>query len=141
MKQLIEGSPLTVVGDGSQSRDFVYVTDVANAFILASISEFDGEVFNIGGGNPRSINEIVSILNKNVLSLPQRPGEPKITWADITKANKMLGWYPVIGLEEGISKMLAEIEYWNDAPLWSREKISVATKNWFKYLGDSYEND
>ena len=105
LKQIIEKTPLTVVGDGNQSRDFVYVTDVAKAFYLAAVSNVSGEVFNIGGGNPRKINDIVKILNTHSVQIPERPGEPRITWADITKARNVLSWVPIISLEDGIKKM------------------------------------
>jgi UDP-glucose 4-epimerase len=141
MKQLIEKVPLTVVGDGEQSRDFVYVTDVAKAFLLAATSESHGEIFNVGSGNPRTINEIVSILKTDSIYLPERPGEPKVTWANIRKAKNILGWNPTVTLENGIAKMLAEINYWRTAPLWTEEKIASATSDWFKHLGKADKND
>ena len=140
LKQIIEKTPLTVVGDGNQSRDFVYVTDVAKAFYLAAVSNVSGEVFNIGGGNPRKINDIVKILNTHSVQIPERPGEPRITWADITKARNVLSWVPIISLEDGIKKMLDDIDYWENAPLWNSNSIANATQDWFKFLGNQNAN-
>jgi UDP-glucose 4-epimerase len=134
LKQLIEKQPLTVVGDGTQKRDFVYVTDVAKAFVLAAKTAIHNEVFNIGGGDPISINQIVSILSSEHVSIPERPGEPKITWADISKAENLLDWIPQISIETGIRKMLENLEYWKDAPLWNPDSIFQETKEWFHFL-------
>lgn len=134
LKQLIENKPLTIVGDGNQKRDFVYATDVAKAFVLAAKSDIYGEAFNIGGGNPVSVNEIASFLNSESISIPERPGEPSTTWADISKAKELLHWLPQVGLEEGITRMLTELDYWKDAPLWDPESISRETKEWFQFL-------
>jgi len=134
LKQLIENQPLTIVGTGEQKRDFVYVTDVARAFVKASKTSVCGEVFNIGAGDPVSVNKIVSILKSESISIPERPGEPKITWADINKARELLDWNPEVSLEEGIGRMLENIEYWKDAPLWDPVSISRETSQWFKYL-------
>jgi len=134
LKQILSAQPLTIVGDGSQTRDFVYVTDVAKAFLLAAINKVHGEIFNIGSGDPKSIIEIVSFLDHHYTNIPDRPGEPRATWADISKARTMLGWTPTVDLSEGIKKMLSEIDYWKDAPLWTPESIIEASKNWFKYM-------
>jgi len=134
LKQLIENKPLTIVGDGNQKRDFVYATDVAKAFVLAAKSDVYGEVFNIGGGNPVSVNEIASLLSSESISIPERPGEPSTTWAEISKAKELLHWIPQVSLRQGITKMLAELEYWKDAPLWDPESISRETKEWFQFL-------
>ena len=79
----------------------------------------NGEIFNIGNGHPRSINELVKLLGGDVVYIPKRPGEPDVTHADITKANKMLDWSPKISLEDGIKIVLENIDYWEDAPLWT----------------------
>jgi UDP-glucose 4-epimerase len=76
----------------------------------------------------------VSILNSEFVSIPERPGEPKITWADISKARKLLEWEPEVSLEDGIRRMLDNIEYWSDAPLWDPVSISRETSEWFQYL-------
>ena len=135
LKQKLANHPFTVVGDGNQKRDFIYVTDLAEAFYKAAvIEEVNGEIFNIGNGHPRSINELVKLLGGDVVYIPKRPGEPDVTHADITKANKMLDWSPKISLEDGIKIVLENIDYWEDAPLWTPKKIETETETWFKYL-------
>lgn len=135
-KQKLAGKPFTVVGDGSQVRDFVYASDVARAFFMAAEADADGEVFNLGAGNPQSVNRLVDLLGGDVTYIPKRPGEPDATHADISKIQSKLGWAPLISFEEGVAKMVAQIDRWQDAPLWEPESISEATKTWFKYLGD-----
>jgi UDP-glucose 4-epimerase len=135
LKQMLEGKPFTLVGDGEQSRDFVFATDVANAFYLAGIKGKSGEIYNLGSGNPRKIIDIVKILGGEISFLKERPGEPNSTWANISKIQNELGWEPTVTLEQGISKMLEDIGYWKDAPLWESESIALATKAWFEFLG------
>lgn len=133
-KQKLANVPYTVVGDGTQSRDFIYVTDVARAFFAAAKSLKTGEIFNLGAGNPQSINKLVELLGGSVVYLPKRPGEPDCTWADITKITTDLDWKPTIDFKDGVAKMVAEIDNWKDAPLWNPETIEEATKTWFKFM-------
>ncbi|MFQ5955527.1 MAG: NAD-dependent epimerase/dehydratase family protein, partial [Kiloniellales bacterium] len=135
LKQKLEGKPFTVVGDGTQRRDFVYATDVADAFVRAADAAHDGEVYNVGAGNPQSINRLVELIGGEVVHIPRRPGEPDCTWADIAKSKTRLGWTPKVSFEEGVQRMMAEIEAWRDAPLWDPASIASATKSWFAYLG------
>lgn len=134
LRQKLAGKPFTVVGDGTQKRDFIYVTDVAKAFLAAAETEAVGERFNMGAGNPQSINRLVELLEGPVTYIPKRPGEPDCTWADITKITRMLNWKPVMPFEEGVSNMLKDISHWKDAPLWEPSSIADATKTWFKYM-------
>jgi UDP-glucose 4-epimerase len=133
-KQKLAGKPFTVVGDGTQSRDFIYVTDVARAFFAAADTDITGERFNVGAGNPQSINKLIELLKGTVVYVPKRPGEPDCTWADITKITSRLQWQPTITFEAGVAKMVAEIENWKDAPLWDPESIKTATKTWFHFM-------
>ncbi len=134
-KQKLSGQPFTVVGDGTQRRDFLYVTDVARAFLAAARTSKVGEIYNLGAGNPQSINYLVQLLGANAISyIPKRPGEPDCTWADISKITRDLHWRPSVSFEQGVSLMLAEIEKWQDAPLWDAQSIAQATKTWFQYL-------
>jgi UDP-glucose 4-epimerase len=134
LAQKLAGKSFTVVGDGSQTRDFTYVTDVVEAFIAAASSTFSGEVFNVGSGETISVNAIVSMLGGPKVNIPKRPGEPDCTYADISKIKSMLNWTPKISIDVGLSEMLEDIEYWSNAPVWEPENIAIATASWFKYL-------
>jgi UDP-glucose 4-epimerase len=135
LRQKLAGMPFTVVGDGSQTRDFVYVTDVAAAFLAAVETRIVGERFNVGAGNPQSINRLIELLGGEVTYVPKRPGEPDCTWANIDKITRLVGWRPVVSFEEGVRHMTGEIDRWNDAPLWDPASIAKATETWFRYLG------
>jgi len=135
LKQKLENKPLTIVGDGSQKRDFIYVTDVAMAFFKASKNIDNGQIYNLGAGNPQSINKLVEIIGGEVTYLPARPGEPDYTWADIKKISKELDWFPKVSFQEGVSIMLSKIENWKDAPLWDIDSINKTTKTWFQFMG------
>ena len=135
LAQKLNNKPFTVVGNGEQTRDFTFVTDVVDACVTAAKSNVVNEIFNVGSGGTYSINKLVSILSGDVVHLPKRPGEPDCTFADITKIKNMLGWVPKVSFEKGVQVMLDNIGYWRKAPVWSAEKIEVATKDWFKYLG------
>jgi UDP-glucose 4-epimerase len=134
LTQKLNGKPYTIVGDGNQTRDFIYVSDVAEAFVTAGFSTVDQEAFNVGTGSPQSINKLVSLLGGEKVHIPQRPGEPACTWADIRKIQSQLGWGPKVSFEEGVQKILKHIDYWREAPVWTPESIHEATQDWFKYL-------
>ena len=134
LKQKLAGKPFTVVGDGTQTRDFLYVTDVAEAFLAAAETGTSGEVWNLGAGNPQSVNRLVELLQGPIVHIPKRPGEPDCTFADITKIKKELGWRQKVSFEEGVGRILADIDYWRDAPLWDPQSIAQATSGWFKAL-------
>ncbi|OSM04219.1 SDR family oxidoreductase [Magnetofaba australis] len=136
LAQKLNGKPYTVVGDGEQTRDFTYVTDVASAFHAAAESGIVGEALNVGSGDHQSINRLVQLLGGEITYIPKRPGEPDCTFADTTKILAKLDWRPTISFEEGVGKMLAAIEDWRDAPLWEPASIAKATKTWFDCLGD-----
>ncbi len=134
LKQKLKKYPFTIVGNGKQTRDFTYVTDVVEAFIKSINYKKNCQIFNIGSGKTISINRICALLGGKKQRIPIRPGEPTITFADIRKASKELNWKPKIRIEEGIKKILKDINYWSKAPLWTKEKIYIATKDWFKFL-------
>jgi len=136
LAQLLNNKPLTVVGDGEQTRDFTYVTDIVDACYSAAISNIVQEILNVGSGNTYSINYLVSLLGGKKVHIPKRPGEPDSTFADITKIKKMLGWTPKVTIEEGVKIMLDNIEQWRDAPVWDESSIEEATKDWFECLGN-----
>ena len=136
LAQKLHGKPFTVVGDGTQTRDFTYVTDVANAFVHAARSTLHGQALNVGSGHHYSVNTLVKLLGGDVLMIPKRPGEPDCTFADTQKIRELLGWAPQVSFEEGVGHMLACIDKWREAPVWNPESISQATSTWFKYLGE-----
>lgn len=136
LAQLLNDKPLTVVGDGEQTRDFTYVTDVVDACYSAAVSDIVQEVLNVGSGNTYSINYLVELLGGKKVHIPKRPGEPDSTFADITKIKNLLGWEPKISIEDGVQIMLNNIEQWRDAPVWDENSIEEATKDWFECLGE-----
>ena len=135
LAQKLSNKPFTVVGDGTQTRDFTYVEDVTSALIATSESSLEGDIINIGSDNTYSINQVVELLGGEAVYIPKRPGEPDSTWADISKAKKLLDWRPTITIEKGIKNLLDNIDYWSEAPVWDADSISEATKKWFEYLG------
>ncbi len=139
LAQKLAGKPFTVVGDGTQSRDFTYVTDVADAFVTAAASDLSGEIFNIGSGGHYSVNRLVELLGGDVVHIPPRPGEPEITFADTSKIERTLDWQAQVSFEEGVRRMLEHIELYRDAPVWEPETIAEATADWFRYLGGGQE--
>jgi UDP-glucose 4-epimerase len=134
LRQKLEGRPFTVVGDGTQRRDFIYATDVADAFRRAAETSKTGEVWNVGAGRPQSVNRLVELLGGPVTHIPRRPGEPDVTWADLGKITRDLGWQPRVTFEDGVARMLGDIERWRDAPLWDAESIANASRMWFACL-------
>lgn len=136
LAQKLAGKPLTVVGDGTQSRDFTFVTDVARAFLAAAQSDASGEAFNVGSGGHYSVNRIVDLIGGERVGIPKRPGEPDITFADTAKLRAATGWAPAVSFEEGVDILLQDIDAWRDAPVWTPEAIADATADWFKYLSD-----
>ena len=136
LAQKLNHKPYTVVGDGEQTRDFTFVTDVADAFILAAESDLNGEFLNVGSGNTYSVNRLVELLEGDVEYIPKRPGEPNCTFADVSKIERLLGWKAKVPFEKGVQKMIEKIENWKTAPVWNSNSIQDATASWFKFLGD-----
>lgn len=134
LAQKLAGKPFTVVGDGQQRRDFVFVTDLARAFLMAAEADHTGEVYNVGAGNPQSVNRLVELLGGDVIYVPKRPGEPDCTWADISRIRSQIGWEPQVSFEDGVGEMLQKIDYWSDAPVWDPASIRDATRTWFSML-------
>jgi UDP-glucuronate 4-epimerase len=109
MRWIDEGKPIQLFGDGSQARDFTHVEDIARGTIVAMNTQTGFEVINLGGGEkPISINVMISMLEQHlgkkamVENLPFHKADMKETWADISKAKKLLNWSPKIGFSEGI---------------------------------------
>jgi UDP-glucose 4-epimerase len=135
LAQKLNGKPFTVVGDGKQTRDFTFVTDVAEAFLKAAESDISGEAMNVGSNNHYSVNRLVELLGGDVVHIPKRPGEPDCTYADVSKIRRLLGWETKVSFEEGVRRMLERLNDWRDAPVWDPGSISKATASWFRYLG------
>ena len=135
LKQKLAGAPFTVVGDGTQTRDFLYATDVAEGFFAAAETPLSGKIWNVGAGRPQSVNRLVELLGGEAVHIPKRPGEPDCTFADISQIEHDLGWSPKVSFEEGVARVLANIDYWREAPLWTADSIADATKSWFDALG------
>ena len=109
------------------------------AFLAAAESADRGRVWNVGAGNPQTVNRLVELLGGPRVAIPKRPGEPDCTWADIARIKADLGWSPRISFEEGVSRILANIDYWREAPLWDPDSIAKATKTWFEMLSPDAE--
>jgi UDP-glucose 4-epimerase len=135
LAQKLAGKPFTVVGDGRQTRDFTYVTDVVEAMVLAARSDRAGECFNVGSGGTYSINALVDLLGGPAVHLPRRPGEPDCTFADTRRIRAALGWEPRVPFPEGVARMLEHIELWRQAPVWEPPAVLEATRDWFRILG------
>lgn len=136
LAQKLANKPYTVVGDGTQSRDFTFVTDIVDAcYTAAHNDDAIGESINVGSGNHYSVNRLVELLGGEKTHIPKRPGEPDCTFADTAKISRILNWKPKVTFEEGVGEMLKHIDYWREAPVWDTASISEATKDWFKYLG------
>lgn len=135
LAQKLSNKPYTIVGDGRQTRDFTYVSDIVSAILKASKSNLKSQILNVGSGKSVSILRIVSLLGGKKTYIKKRPGEPERTFADIKLIKNKFRWKPKIGIEQGIKLLINDINYWKNAPIWTPKKINKATKLWFKYLG------
>jgi len=109
LRQKEAGEQLTIVGDGTQRRDFTNVNDVVRANIMAAETDNKdaiGEVFNIGTGRNNSVNDIADMIHLNQTNIPPREGEAKTTLADVSKIKSMIGWEAQVKIEDWIKKQL-----------------------------------
>ena len=134
LAQKLANKPLTVVGNGNQTRDFIHVSDLVKAIIKAALSKKIGKIYNIGGGKEIRINKIVKLIGGKKIYIPKRPGEPDRSLANISKIKQDLNWRPKIKIEEGVKDLLSNIHYWKNAPVWTPRSIKRATKVWFRFL-------
>jgi UDP-glucose 4-epimerase len=111
-KAMAEGKPLPILGTGEQLRDFIYVTDICEAFLLCAESPYRGEIYNLGGGNPRSVMSIAKLLGHPVEHKPMRGHEPFVTWSDNTKLTIHTGWVPTSDFELRVKDMAADLGAW-----------------------------
>ena len=134
LAQKLANKPLTIVGNGNQTRDFIHVNDLIHGIYKAALSKKIGEIYNIGGGKEIKINKIAKLIGGKRIYIPKRPGEPDRSLADISKIKKHLNWQPKIDIEEGTKDLLKRIDSWKRAPVWTPKSIKKATKVWFKFL-------
>jgi len=109
---ILNEKPITLYGDGTQTRDFTFVSDIVDANLKAASSGISGSVFNIGGGSRITVNELVHIIEKKcgkkgaMVYQDTQKGDVMDTLADITKAKEILGWAPQISIQEGIHSFI-----------------------------------
>ena len=136
LAQRLANKPLTIVGNGNQTRDFIHVYDLVNGIIKAALSNKVGKIYNIGAGKEIKVNKLSKLIGGKKVHIPKRPGEPSRSLADISKIKKDLKWKPKIKIEEGVKNLLSIIHYWKNAPVWTPKSIKKETKTWFKLLGE-----
>ena len=134
LAQKLAGKPLTIVGDGEQTRDFTYVTDIADAMFTAVHSDASGKIYNVGSGNHYSVNSLAALIGGETVHIPKRPGEPDSTFAATARIAADMNWKPKVTFEQGVQHVLDNIDYWREAPVWNPDSIAEATQDWFKYL-------
>ena len=134
LAQKLHGKPFTVVGDGTQRRDFVYVTDVARAFLLAADDRPRERGLQPGRRQSADRQPLGRAAGGgDVVHVPKRPGEPDCTWADITKIQRDLGWGPRSPSRRA-SRRCSSNRVLAEAPVWDPASIEAATKTWFEFL-------
>jgi UDP-glucose 4-epimerase len=110
LAQKMRAEPLTIVGDGNQTRDFTYVTDVAEAFYAAARSSLTNDILNVGSSSSYSINQLALLLGGPVNYVPKRPGESEYSAANVEKIYKKLSWKARVPFEEGVELLLEKME-------------------------------
>ena len=123
LAQKISNKPLTIVGNGKQTRDFLHVYDLVKAIFLASQKLKPGTILNLGGGKEVSVNKIANLISNKKVYIPKRPGEPDRSLANINLAKKLLNWKPKVSLENGVQNLLENINQFKKAPVWTPNKI------------------
>ena len=119
LAQKLAEKPLTIVGDGKQTRDFIHIFDLVDAMVKVAQNGKSGEVYNVASGQETSINSIADIIGGNKVEIPKRPGEPDRSLADISKIKAHFNWQPKITINEGIKMLLKNINEWKEAPVWT----------------------
>ena len=134
LAQRLASIPLTIVGNGKQTRDFIHVSDLVNAVLKAAYSKKTGKIYNLAGGKEIQVNKIARLIGGKTVNIPKRPGEPDRSLGDIKKIKKDLNWKPKVKIENGVEDLLRNIKSFKNAPIWTPKKIKKATKSWFKLL-------
>lgn len=117
IQRILQGQPVPIYGDGKQTRDFTYVDDCVEATVsVLNADHVIGETINIGGKERASVQDVLSIINElmkeeiNLKFIGQPKGEPKHTWADIAKADKLLNYHPTVSLRSGLEKEIRDLK-------------------------------
>jgi len=111
-KLIDEGKEICLYGNGETSRDYTYISDIVEGIMSALNKDFNYEIFNLGNSNPTTLSRLISLIEKNlgkaakIKYLPEQPGDPPITFADISKSKRMLNYNPKIKIEEGIKRFV-----------------------------------
>ena len=134
LAQKLAEKPLTIVGDGTQTRDFIHIFDLVDVMVKVAQNGKNGEVYNVASGQETSINSIADIIGGNKVKIPKRPGETDRSLADVSKIKAHFNWQTKIAIKEGIMMLLKNINEWKEAPVWTPETIKEATKSWFELL-------
>lgn len=131
LAQKANGKPLTIVGNGTQSRDWVYVDDAVKAFML--VAESGAGIYNLATGIPTSVNRIAEILGGDAVHVPERGGEPHCIYGNNSRLRE-LGWEPGVSIEEGLALMLENLDYWKNEKVFTADGIQGETAEWEKRL-------
>ena len=103
---------MTIVGDGKQRRDFIYVKDVARANVLSALKELEpehfGQVYNVGSGSNISVKDLANLITDNQVHIDPRPGEAQTSLANIDKIKRVIGWKPTVSIEQWVKDKLKE---------------------------------
>jgi UDP-glucuronate 4-epimerase len=111
-KLIDKGREIYLYGDGKTNRDYTYISDIIEGIMSTLNTDFNYEIFNLGNSNPTNLSHLISLIEKNlgksakVKYLPEQPGDPSITFADISKSKRMLNYNPKIKIEEGIKRFV-----------------------------------
>lgn len=111
-KLIDEGKEIYLYGDGETSRDYTYISDIVEGIISALNTDFNYEIFNLGNSSPTNLSHLISLIEKNlgksakIKYLPEQPGDPSITFADISKSKRILNYEPKVKIEEGIKRFV-----------------------------------
>ena len=122
-KWISEGEEVQVFGDGSQTRGFTYIDDIARGTI-AALKPLGYEIINLGGHESISINHLIAKMEKaigkpaKVRNYPPHPADMPASWADISKARRLLGWEPYVGLDEGIQHL---VDWYRQEHAWASQ--------------------
>ena len=135
LAQKINNYPLTIVGNGQQTRDFTFVSDIINAiYLVFKNKKKTVGIFNVGSGKTVSVMTLAKKLSKKYVFIPKRPGEPDCTFANISKIKKYYKWKPKVNLDQGLNIIFKQIDYWKESKVWTMKSIASATREWFKFL-------